>query len=296
MPSVTLHPPGMAVPGVAGCGGSQGLVGVEKQGVGGAGGGGGGGDRADETVTERSRKPALKRIPLVSGKVFSRLTAHIQTHTLSHTHSLSPTHTHTHTNHFHHSIQGCLTRGQMADLSGAVWRLRQFRCWSGTEDPLGGLGVMFRSRWIQIRSRNGWRIFASPPGGVWVVLGAEAALAEWGGGVLCQALLLLRAAGFSGPSGSPACLRAPAAISLTRAFHATSHSICLQWRSPSLPPSRPSTPQQGQIVGALSRLFIIAVKAQRFHRHPPTLLRMRFPPYPVSGSEGLIHPFVSCPI
>lgn len=29
MPSVTLHPPGMAVPGVAGCGGSEGLVGLE---------------------------------------------------------------------------------------------------------------------------------------------------------------------------------------------------------------------------------------------------------------------------
>lgn len=39
MPSVTLHPPGMAVPGVAGCGGSEGLVGVEKRGVGGGGGG-----------------------------------------------------------------------------------------------------------------------------------------------------------------------------------------------------------------------------------------------------------------
>lgn len=45
VPSVTLHPPGMAVPGVAGCGGSEGLVGLEMGSGWCWGGGGWGGDR-----------------------------------------------------------------------------------------------------------------------------------------------------------------------------------------------------------------------------------------------------------
>lgn len=41
VPSVTLHPPGMAVPGVAGCGGGEGLVGDGEWVVPGGGEGGG---------------------------------------------------------------------------------------------------------------------------------------------------------------------------------------------------------------------------------------------------------------
>lgn len=51
VPSVTLHPPGMAVPGVAGCGGSEGLVGLEM----GSGWCWGGGDVGGLCVTELPR-------------------------------------------------------------------------------------------------------------------------------------------------------------------------------------------------------------------------------------------------
>lgn len=66
MPSATLHPPGIAVPGVAGCGGSEGLVGLEMGSgwrwmvLGGRGGVDGGRKATEFTNSKKKQKRTVK--------------------------------------------------------------------------------------------------------------------------------------------------------------------------------------------------------------------------------------------